>query len=72
MLFVAPVVNFHVAVALELPATGVPVPGWFAVNVMVAGVAVISEGAGLIGIGESARLKDWMTGVGRRGLSAVF
>jgi hypothetical protein len=39
---------------------------------MVAGVALIALKVVANGIGESAGLKDWMTGVGRRGLSAVF
>jgi len=68
----APPLMLHPTVAVELPATGVPVPGWFAVNWMVAGVAVSPLTLVTNGIGESAGLKDWVTGVGRRGLSAVF
>jgi hypothetical protein len=56
-------------VALELPATALP--GLFAAKEIVLGVAVgVPTEAN--GIGESAGLKDWMTGVGRRGFSVVF
>jgi hypothetical protein len=66
----APPLMLHPTVALELPATALP--GLFAVNWRVAGVAVSPLTPVANGIGESAGLKDWMTGVGRRGLSVVF
>jgi hypothetical protein len=66
----APPVVVHPTVAVELPATALP--GSFAVNWMVAGVAVIALTLVAIGRGDWSGLKDWVTGVGRRGLSLVF
>lgn len=60
----------NVTVALELPA--MLLPGLFAANVMVDGVASKLLALMLNGSGERGRLPNWITGVGWRGFTDAF
>jgi hypothetical protein len=62
-----PIVIVHCTVALELPATALP--GLFAANWMVAGVAVRLL---VVANGEGSEPSKGMTGLGRRGFTLAF